>query len=729
MKKFLKYFLLIILILAIGFVAYIKLKPAPERELFSYVPEDAALMIYTTHGTKNWQKIRASEAWKILENNEIFAQVKKSMYKADTVMNKNKMAGKLLKDRAVLVSLHPDKKRELQPLVFVDLKDFSNLSFSMDLLQSRLLERVDYKGKRIDYHDKKIFRIRDLKKDKKFYLTLTGNALVISPELSMVKHCLDESENYWMNQTDFKKLITGFKDQGYLQLYLNFEQLTPYVEEYTSENKDLSGWINSLQYAGFELDIDDNNLVFNGSVSNADSVAGYLNAFKDISPGKSAVHKWLTKNTASYVSMRFDQFNELNQNFLEQLAALDSKSYRQYINQTQMIEDKFDIDISNHIFNWINNEVVVGKIRPEIGVGRAEDVFIAFRTSNIQTAKEMLGEITGNISHKTPLKFRTRNYEEHEIQYLDLNGFFKIFAGNIFQKIERPYFTFIDDFVVFSNSASNLKTLIEDFYENRVLDEVDSFQYIRKKLNSKSNIDIYLQTRQMYSTLYYLSNFSAQQKMEKYRDLMLCIKDLGISIKPGQEFLKAQMVITLNAEIKKDPLVSVYESEASKPANKRIENLEFRFDPQSFNIPNDTTGMIKIFYPDSTLWYEGEIENGHPDGLWRTYYNSGNLKSSVLYENGVVNNYVVFFYDNPGNTIQIKAKFENNKIEGKYLEYHENGRLKAKINYESGIPNGEGKFYYPDGRLMREGKYKEGNKKGLWKYYNIEGELSRKKKY
>src|SRR6056297_1198394 len=221
MKKFLKYFLLIILILAIGFVAYIKLKPAPERELFSYVPEDAALMIYTTHGTKNWQKIRASEAWKILENNEIFAQVKKSMYKADTVMNKNKMAGKLLKDRAVLVSLHPDKKRELQPLVFVDLKDFSNLSFSMDLLQSRLLERVDYKGKRIDYHDKKIFRIRDLKKDKKFYLTLTGNALVISPELSMVKHCLDESENYWMNQTDFKKLITGFKDQGYLQLYLN----------------------------------------------------------------------------------------------------------------------------------------------------------------------------------------------------------------------------------------------------------------------------------------------------------------------------------------------------------------------------------------------------------------------------------------------------------------------------------------------------------------------------
>ena len=44
-----------------------------------------------------------------------------------------------------------------------------------------------------------------------------------------------------------------------------------------------------------------------------------------------------------------------------------------------------------------------------------------------------------------------------------MKGFFRLFFGGLFDKFEKPYYTYVDDYVVFSNKASSLLSFVEDY--------------------------------------------------------------------------------------------------------------------------------------------------------------------------------------------------------------------------------------------------------------------------
>lgn len=171
----------------------------------------------------------------------------------------------------------------------------------------------------------------------------------------------------------------------------------------------------------------------------------------------------------------------------------------------------------------------------------------------------------------------------------------------------------------------------------------------------------------------------------------------------------------------------------------------------SFVVAQD--GFTQFFYPDGSVSSEGEMLNGEPVGVWRTYHTSGLIKSEGRRVEGLLDS-IWTFYNNAGQ-LQRRISYERSLRNGKEWTYqagqllqacdfirdtlegiceaYKDGRLWKTIPYQDGLEEGKGYeldslgtiitiMHYKDGFLRRterqNRKDKQGRKQGIWRTYH-----------
>lgn len=85
------------------------------------------------------------------------------------------------------------------------------------------------------------------------------------------------------------------------------------------------------------------------------------------------------------------------------------------------------------------------------------------------------------------------------------------------------------------------------------------------------------------------------------------------------------------------------------------------------------------------------------------------------------------FYKNGG--IMSEYYIVNDKIEGVYKEYYESGELKFVVNYKKGVINGEKKSFYKDGKIKSIENFTENQLNGDCRYFSNSGKIDSIKSY
>lgn len=108
------------------------------------------------------------------------------------------------------------------------------------------------------------------------------------------------------------------------------------------------------------------------------------------------------------------------------------------------------------------------------------------------------------------------------------------------------------------------------------------------------------------------------------------------------------------------------------------------------------------------------------DGLYREYYDGGNLKTEKTMINGQADGTLKAFY--PSGVMQSEAYYLQGKLSGPVRIYHESSRLLFEQNFKDGVPNGwfrefdegggvKSEFLYADGHLAEKPQPKKEEKK------------------
>jgi len=399
-----------------------------------------------------------------------------------------------------------------------------------------------------------------------------------------------------------------------------------------------------------------------------------------------------------------------------------------YAGNVRLVEKLLGIDVQKDFFDWIGEEISFVKLRPK-DQARMEDVVVTIHSKDIELAKEGMGRIVKQIKRRSPVKFEVEAYKNFDIYILAQKGLFKLFFGKLFNKLEKPYFTYIEDFVVFSNSLEALKETVDDYLKGHTLSHNKEFMDFMGEFESKSNVSVFIQMPKLYENMQSFSTPDTKNSLSENKDIILGFNRIGFQLIAQDDMFKTILISDHNEDANMMEQFERFEQSATDDLMKEdFDSLGFKIVLQDSILQKNKP--YRAYYADDnkTIKYEGKISDKQLNGLWRSYYENGKLKSAVNYKNGKVDGIAYFYYNDDKETLKAEVIYSNDVITGVYQEYYQNGAQKAKLIYEDGKLDGDAEYYYPSGRIKIKGEYKNDEKRGKWIFYNENGEVISKEK-
>lgn len=123
-------------------------------------------------------------------------------------------------------------------------------------------------------------------------------------------------------------------------------------------------------------------------------------------------------------------------------------------------------------------------------------------------------------------------------------------------------------------------------------------------------------------------------------------------------------------------------------------------------------GLWKEYYQTGELRSKGKYKNSNPIGEWKFYFQDFTLEITGAYgKKGRKQGEWVWFY--PGGDTMSVANYDEGELDGRFVEYDENGTALTEGNYVAGLE--EGLWMYRNGNAVEKGKYEGGKQDGVWK--------------
>jgi len=738
MKKFFKIiliFILILIIAAAGYFVYIKyIANAGDRDAFNAVPEDAIFIVETTNLSKAWTTISESELWQHLASTPYFSDVNSDIEMLDDFLKANAIADAFLNDRKLIMSAHMTSGVNWDFLFVVDLQEgaetVKSLTSALGMIEGYELTTSEYKAENELFSNQIYLLTNSTNASDKTYICLLDNLILISFTGSLIERSLNQkNDKHWDNNKNFQTVMTEMNSRKLFKFYFNFNMLDDFSKTFlTEEDEIVTMFSKSLNFSIFDFDLKNNKLSFEG-IAKLDTINSYISALAKVEPGKIRAHEIMTDQAAIYFSIAFSDYITFYQSLLDEYAAGSPADYTEIQDGIELVEKLLKINMNDDFFSWIGNEIALFKIRPMSEAEREEDIVIAINANDIDNAKTGLNHITEQIRKRTGVKFDIINYKNYEINYLSEKGLIKLIFGKLFDRIEKPYFTYIEDYVVMSNSQDILLKVIDDYISGKTLSHNKSFVSFKDEFEVKSNISLFIQMPKVYTLLYHYTPKENLESFLENKDMLLSFARIGFQLTSSDNKFKTKIMADYDEEALFDDDLEVIASDAGNElSNIGFEELNFKVILSEDSLKNN--GSFTTYYPETTtVYHEGLISGNNLNGLCRSYYESGNIKSSVNYKDGKVDGIAYFYYDDEVSTVLAEVKFLEDKIIDYYQEFYDNGAQKAKVEYKDGIADGAVEFYYKTGKIKIEGKYKKGEKDGKWKFYDENGELMSKEKW
>ena len=644
----------------IGYMVYFfYLAPSANLQSIYLIPKDAVFVVETQKPVDNWDKIRESEAWNHLQKNDYFFELTESIHKMDTIFHNKKKLFELFGTRSLFFSVHMYKPKEYALFYVIDLKRIAKLKLLRTYLNTILDD--SYSLSRREYHGNEIIELYDKENRETLHIAFIKNQLIASYVHSLVEASIDQvGEPFIGRNLDFIEIKkkTGYDDM--FRLYLQHDYLDEYAQYFTDSPTPLMDVFSQyFSFSGISFDLKSNNtMVADGYTSIDVSDEHYLRALQKSGTANRSIPKIAPKRTAFYLSFGFDSFKELYSNFLN-VQQEDSVTFREYEKQLHTIEGMLKIDVKENFVSWIGDEIAVLQIQSSITRGK-NDMALIVKTNDIDNALKNLMFVQKQLKKRTPLKFKSITYKEYMINFMAIKGFFKLFLGNLFESFDKPYYTVIDDYVVFSDKPNTLKSIIDDYIAKETLSTSEDFQHFSTYFKKASSVFAYINTPVLYENMLQLADKTTKDQIKKNRDFIICFPQVGFQLIPTNELFKIKLVVDYqDAEIVKSKAqfrdLKAYgpSLKTSRDTGSYILDVKDVFDV-ALIYPNDLNvdQFIKR-YKNGSKHIEVALKDGLKHGRYIEYFANGEIKIKGRYRKGKqVGQWRL--YDNEGNVIKKK---------------------------------------------------------------------------
>ena len=666
------------------------------------VPVDAVFKVNIVSVNSVHEQLHRNFIWKSLKNYPYFEEYHSNLQYVDSLAKTYPKLKRILTDRPVTISCHQVGLNKYDFLYVCDLGKL-NVIQVFETLLLKLVQDDEIKIKTIKDPNGEIREIRWA--DWRFFFTIKDNLLIGSSSHALVARSLARCKT--------NKEVQEVVVSGDIMLDLDHRQLGKWVTS-VMEDSAMADEFSLLKNTRLMMQLNDKSLRFVGETRPDPNKYSLLDVVSFLEGGSSNLETIAVENTAAYVSFCFPSFKEAENLLLENYKVNDLQSYTEMKRSLDRLNKFLNIDVLEVFTSWIGGEVAIIKPRLE-NDQKADHIVLAIRSKEIHLAKDQMAYLAEQIQWRTPIRERVMEFNGHTIHYFRLKGFFQLFFGGMFERFERPYYTFLGDYVVFSNSPAPLAKMIKEYVLGNTLENDEKHMRLKGQLGSRKNVFGYVQTPNTYEYLYDSFKAGSQESLEKNRGAFLSFETIGFSLSKERGVFETQIIANYNDKAPEEYRMRELNRQFENQINKIEAGFYYPVIPDSIAVSDQ--GYYEC--ESEQAIFKGALKNGEPDGVWYVFNVAGKLLGQLPYGDGKIDGVAPFFYENGDLLAQVTYK--NGLIAG-YKEFFLDGTLRAEIAYRKGVRHGTAKFYYNTGHLFCEGRYKKGRQTGKWRYYKVTGE-------
>lgn len=653
-KKYLKYSIGVIVLVLLIYAGYrsfsFYITPHKAIQQIYLVPKDAFFIIQSNSPVEDWAQFSKSEPWQCLKGGPSFAEIAEKAGTLDSILQENKRLMSLVGKRDLIISAHKVRAGMWDFLYIIDLQKISEIETMKEQIRI-VYSMLDFKVTHRKYQGVEIIELTDIKTNEILYTAFVDNHYIASYSSKLVEASINERNQPAIGLDPFfieaNKMVAN---KGLFRFYIQYAYLPDLLEMYMGKNNEYLPLVSrSMAYAGLSFETTDDRFELNGYTFLNDTIDPYVSTLLRSGKHKMHAHNILSDRTAFYTNIGFDDPVTFVQELEKALSANHPDIYKSYKSSYDKIESMFDISLTDDFISWMSGEFAITELEPGL-LGHDTEIILAIKAKDIELAKEKMAFIEKKIKRRTPVAIKAALYKGYWINYVELKGFFALFFGKMFDKFEKPYYIYMDDYVVFSNKPASLLSLIEDYEQKNILKNDQGFKQVLSQVNDKSTYFVYTNTYRFLPLLKPVLNNKSWNDLYAHREIAYSFPYSAFQVVDNQKHIGMQLVMNYF------------------PYQETIID-----EPE----PEEDTTAIEINEIDELNRFYAEKFQGN---IYREFY--------------------------PENALKSECEIKDGRRHGKYHEYYEDGSLKIRGKYAKGQPKGTWKYYTKDGELERKEKMK-----------------------
>ena len=282
-------------------------------------------------------------------------------------------------------------------------------------------------------------------------------------QLDNISSSIAESASFVQVEQEIKST------EGRLVLYLNLETISSLTSVITKSNpRAILGLMSMGKWMGLDTRFLENGFMLSGHLHPSKEHKFLQALTKQTAPKNSRIAEYLPQNMGLLLYLGWNDFEQF---------------YKAY-------QDKPDKDFEQYFLPWIGQEVTLFIEDPTDD----ENAFVKDKLVFVQSKDTAL---TWQLLHQYAHQFGELDeqaYQNFMITQIAANNPLKALFGEDLNPLQNPYYTIIDNYIVFANARTTLERWIKSFNTRQMILEIPEYRAFFEQAKNKSNIYALLNT-------------------------------------------------------------------------------------------------------------------------------------------------------------------------------------------------------------------------------------------
>lgn len=470
-----------------------------ERELspvINAIPTKVSLIIETDDFTYLSHKISKNENLiSILSKMSLTNEFCKDFLFLDSLINSNKKIKQFLNEKTVIISAHLLGQKDIDFLFATGSKDNKNNINELNSLIKKLAPNSVLTD--ISFAGAEIIK-QNISADKnEFYYTFFEDYFLFSYSEILLQKAIKNinSGASLFSDDNFTKLYRQVKNKNDAKIYINYNNFFNSTDVYLNNTfRDKKHILqNFADWSAFDLNLKRKEIKLTGHTILKPGMQ-FLSLFKNVNPKKSNIFKILPEKTSAFLSFNIGNGSDFHYKYEDFLASIKELNNHQikmasFYNNYKIDEDEYNL------YDLTDNEIAV--VFEDINkTGKKHNAYILIKIKDRTKTEDFFNKLIAE--HCSKNNINTNQFknvfiysDDFKISKLPVKNLPELYYGTFFQNINAEYYTFIDDFIVFGESISELECIIESYIMDKTFKRKSQNYKFIKSLPDQSNVFFY----------------------------------------------------------------------------------------------------------------------------------------------------------------------------------------------------------------------------------------------